>query len=147
MSKRQDRFVVLRHQVGPHLERTRELHFDWMFEVEGELRTFCTAPIDSFGESFEVDASRLANHRREYLDFEGEIGGNRGTVQRVLSGTVSTTDDDSRRFTAEIQWLEGNEPRRAEIAFYLNLPIDRLGVEENCDGWRLRFSLGRYETN
>jgi hypothetical protein len=36
------------------------------------------------GESFTV----LGDHRRDYLEYEGEISGNRGRVTRIASGTL-----------------------------------------------------------
>ena len=30
---------------------------------------------------------RIADHRRRYLDYEGEVGGRRGRVDRVVGGT------------------------------------------------------------
>lgn len=143
MNSELDRFVVLRHDVGDRLDRTDQTHFDWMFEVEGELRTWATAPIETFEHEFEVEAERLPNHRLQYLDFEGEISGGRGVVQRVLRGHVQTRDDDSQRFTADLFWDEVSETPRASIAVYRSLPDDPREVDESREVWRLRFSLGR----
>jgi hypothetical protein len=35
-----------------------------------------------------VPCERIADHRREYLDFEGDIGGGRGVVLRVDRGEI-----------------------------------------------------------
>ncbi|MFK8113576.1 MAG: hypothetical protein AB8B91_15350 [Rubripirellula sp.] len=143
MTERHNRFVVLRHVVGPKSDRTDQTHFDWMFEVEGELRTWATVPVADFAQSFKMDADRLPNHRIEYLDFEGDVSGDRGSVQRVLRGQVHVTDDDSRRFTAELSWEQEDQVRRASVAIYRSLLEDRLRVDDSRDVWRLRFSLGR----
>lgn len=77
-------FVILEHTVNG------AAHFDLMLEVEGQekLRTYQLAKWP-----LEVSAScaveRLDDHRRLYLEFEGEIAGGRGVVRRVLSGTWS----------------------------------------------------------
>lgn len=39
-----------------------------------------------------VDAAELADHRAAYLDYEGPIGGGRGTVYRVAGGRVDWLD-------------------------------------------------------
>ncbi|MEZ5991449.1 MAG: hypothetical protein R3E76_03765 [Planctomycetota bacterium] len=76
--------VILEHTVNG------AAHFDLMLEVEGQekLRTYQLAawPL-AVGESCAVEA--LDDHRRVYLQFEGEISGGRGVVRRVLSGTWS----------------------------------------------------------
>ncbi len=71
------RFVVLKH------EKESGAHFDLMLENEGVLLTYCFPAFPSPGASCE----RLADHRIEYLDYEGEVGGDRGTVTRVEGGT------------------------------------------------------------
>lgn len=38
-------------------------------------------------ESNSVAAAQLGNHRLEYLEFEGQLSGHRGTVFRVAAGT------------------------------------------------------------
>ncbi|MCB9893387.1 MAG: hypothetical protein H6839_02945 [Planctomycetes bacterium] len=78
------RFVILEHTVNG------EAHYDLMLEVEGQekLRTFQLArwPL-SVGES--CLCRRLDDHRRAYLDYQGEVSGGRGVVRRVESGTWS----------------------------------------------------------
>ena len=74
------RYVVLHHVGhGPP-------HFDLMLERDGGglLRTFRVAawPVSSRRE-----LTPLADHRRAYLDYEGAVGGGRGTVRRVEAGT------------------------------------------------------------
>ncbi|UYV13987.1 MAG: hypothetical protein NCW75_06770 [Phycisphaera sp.] len=74
--------VLLRHDLpgGSH-------HFDWMLALDdhGSLLTFrLDRDISLDAEPFE--AEQLAGHRRAYLEYEGEVSGNRGTVVRVASG-------------------------------------------------------------
>jgi len=73
------RFVVL-HHTGIDLP-----HFDLMLELSpgSELSTWRLPhwpPIP--GDNFIV----LSNHRREYLEYEGPISGDRGEVKRVARG-------------------------------------------------------------
>jgi hypothetical protein len=83
-------------------------HYDLMFELTpgGRLATWRSPdwPVE-FGTLVE----RLADHRRDYLDYEGPVSNNRGQVARVLGGTlrlealtndlVIVTTDIGRRFT------------------------------------------------
>lgn len=74
--------VLLRHDLpdGSH-------HFDWMLarDNDGPLLTFrLDRDISLDADPFE--AEHLADHRRAYLQYEGEVSGNRGTVVRIASG-------------------------------------------------------------
>lgn len=66
------RFVVLAHDwPSPH--------FDLLLESGRTLKAWRLAkePV-----SFPVDAERNFDHRLLYLDFEGRLGGDRGSVSR-----------------------------------------------------------------
>jgi hypothetical protein len=81
------RFVLLEH-------RWDGLHWDFMLEHGEILRTWAIdAPLVA---DVDLPARSLPDHRRIYLEYEGEISGNRGTVRRVDEGS----------FTTEI-WEEG----------------------------------------
>jgi hypothetical protein len=60
-----------------------------MIEQAGALRldTWRLAGNPLHG-SATLPAERIADHRRAYLEFEGELGGGRGRVRRVARGTV-----------------------------------------------------------
>jgi hypothetical protein len=76
------RFVILAHTVNG------QTHYDLMLEVPGQekLRTIQIAnwPLQ-VGES--CGAKQIGDHRRAYLDYEGEVSGGRGVVSRVAAGT------------------------------------------------------------
>ncbi len=75
------RFVVLRH------EAPRGLHYDLMLEDGAVLATWALAgPPETLAEQ---PAERLADHRREYLDYEGPVSGDRGVVTRHDTGTFT----------------------------------------------------------
>lgn len=80
------RYVVLRHEGIP------EPHFDVMFETSpgSALTTFRS---DTWPVSDKSALTRIQEHRRAYLEFEGEISNNRGHVKRVASGTCAVTQD------------------------------------------------------
>jgi hypothetical protein len=47
--------------------------------------------------SMVVPAEPLGDHRVHYLDYEGPVSGNRGTVKRWDSGTYDLLSDDADR--------------------------------------------------
>jgi hypothetical protein len=76
------RFVVLEH-------RWDGVHWDFLVETgpSGPLRTWAIDAEPVAGR--DLPARALADHRREYLTFEGEVSGGRGTVRRWDEGTCS----------------------------------------------------------
>jgi hypothetical protein len=97
------RFVLLHHECPPSFGKPS--HRDLMLERDGVLLTW-SLPILPAGWRLEGDsaadagdesivATRLADHRIEYLDYEGPISGGRGIVTRVDGGeyeVVAETD-------------------------------------------------------
>src|SRR3954468_23702635 len=72
------RFVVLEHHH-------QGVHWDVMIEDGDALRTWAVdAPIVS---DADLPARELPAHRRVYLEYEGAISGDRGTVRRWDQGT------------------------------------------------------------
>lgn len=66
-------------------EGQRGRHWDFMLEADGTLRTWTLEEPPAAGRA--VAAQTLADHRIEYLDFEGPVSGGRGTVRRWDRGT------------------------------------------------------------
>jgi hypothetical protein len=87
------RFVVLRH------EGVEVPHFDLMFETSpgSALATWRSErwPLDR-----PTIATRIGDHRSAYLEFEGELSGNRGHVKRVSSGTCFVEQLDNGEYWA-----------------------------------------------
>ena len=110
------RYVILRHEPTP-LEHAgigastqRPLHWDVMFDVGETLRTwaFSTEPWEASQRgASSCSATQLADHRRAYLDYEGPVSGNRGTVVRVDSGTYRVRQDSPEIFLAELSSSRG----------------------------------------
>lgn len=75
-------YVVLRHQG------IEQPHFDFMYETSAGsmLQTWRLAqwPV---GEPQE--AMRIRDHRRAYLTYQGDLGGDRGAVVRIDEGNCS----------------------------------------------------------
>ncbi len=73
------RFAVQRHETPD----SAESHFDLLVERDGVLVTFRVDDLDALAELAEGErlaVERIADHRIIYLDFEGSISGDRGTV-------------------------------------------------------------------
>lgn len=73
------RFALLAHDYPTP-------HFDLMLERDGTLRTWRIALIPKLGETLTAEA--IGDHRLDYLDYEGPVSGNRGTVRRIDSGGI-----------------------------------------------------------
>ncbi|MBY0311522.1 MAG: hypothetical protein K2W85_05600 [Phycisphaerales bacterium] len=72
-------------------------HYDWMMQSGGnpggELVTFRTRQRPDDPSCTHFFAERLADHRAVYLQFEGEISGDRGRVRRLAQGTCEIVHD------------------------------------------------------
>ena len=91
------RFVLLEH-------RWNGIHWDLMLERGGVL---CTWAIDApVVPDVDLPARALADHRRIYLEYEGEVSGNRGTVRRIDEGTYTPIIWDNDRIRL---YLEGSQ--------------------------------------
>ncbi|HRP63571.1 MAG TPA: hypothetical protein PK400_09785 [Phycisphaerales bacterium] len=116
--------VVLRHELPDG-----SAHWDWMIApaVEG------TAPLITFRlndrpdshNPKELAATRLPDHRRLYLNYEGPISGDRGHVRRVRAGMI-------------VGGFLG--PTRGELRIHWAAPAEAATVRltlENSDQWRI----------
>ena len=81
------RFVILEHDHPT-------LHWDLMLEAGDVLQTWRLAQAPN-GTAIDLSATSLADHRLMYLDYEGPVNGNRGSVRRWDVGTY-TEEADSR---------------------------------------------------
>ena len=94
------RFVVLRHDPPP--SGARPLHWDFMLESGGVLRTWALdrpPDDDAAGERF---AEALADHRIAYLEFEGDISGGRGRVARWDHGDYDIVNWETDRIVVDL---------------------------------------------
>ena len=78
------RFVILEHRLPAH-SHPRALHWDLMLERDDVLRTWALAQEPEIGKT--CDATQLADHRLDYLEYEGPVSHDRGSVTRWDSGT------------------------------------------------------------
>lgn len=83
------RFVILNHQFDDN--QTGTSHWDLMLELDGKLLTWQLAAFPELytevQQSFEIPAQQINDHRIDYLELEGPVSGNRGTVRRECEGT------------------------------------------------------------
>jgi hypothetical protein len=74
------RFVLLEHLWNG-------VHWDFMLENGEALRSWAIeVPVVA---GADLPARALADHRRIYLDYEGAVSNNRGTVRRIDQGSYS----------------------------------------------------------
>ena len=100
------RFTISLHEVGNAFTRDGD-HLDWFFQLDANPES----PVACFSTAIDVDlsvldsstilisATRLPDHRAAYLDYDGEVSGNRGSVTRLATGHfewISKTQPESR---------------------------------------------------
>ncbi|EMI42170.1 ATP-dependent DNA ligase [Rhodopirellula sp. SWK7] len=100
------RFTIALHRIGPGLDRDTSAgvpitdHLDWFFETTldqaNSLKTFASS-IEDF-ESSAIATTQLVDHRVAYLDYDGDVSGNRGSVQRLVTGTYQLVASSANRF-------------------------------------------------
>src|SRR5947207_2640870 len=98
------RFVILLHETPAGYDRGT--HFDLMLERDGALRTWAMEKMPAASDT--IAAERLPDHRLAYLDYEGEVKGERGHVSRVDAGTYDAVEETA---TAIVVRLHGERLR------------------------------------
>ena len=91
------RFVVLEHNWNG-------VHWDFMLESGEVLRAW--AIDEPIARGRDLPARSLAEHRKIYLEYEGEIGGNRGTVRRVDEGTYRVLEWSENQVRVELAGVQ-----------------------------------------
>jgi hypothetical protein len=104
------RYVLLRHDCPPGYEKPG--HWDFMLEVGDvlwtwELRALPASWQRALGaagipEHDELNVTRLADHRRAYLDFEGPLSGDRGVVTRIAGGKFELLKTQALRVVVKL---------------------------------------------
>jgi hypothetical protein len=105
------RFVLLRHECPAQFAKPS--HWDFMLETDGrlmtwELRRLPTSWLVAFQLEYAdasplAPATRLADHRLEYLDYEGPISGDRGSVCCVDRGTYQVRQESAAQLMVELE--------------------------------------------
>lgn len=87
------RFVILEHDHPT-------LHWDLMLESGDVLKTWRLPAPPPDGPTTSL---ALGDHRMDYLDYEGPVSGNRGSVKRWDRGTYATVETETPQdWTIEI---------------------------------------------
>ena len=88
------RFVVLAHDWPCP-------HWDFLVEAGPVLRAWRLLELPLAGAP--VRAESNADHRLRYLDYEGPVSGNRGTVTRTDAGTCDWLEDGDARVRIQLR--------------------------------------------
>jgi DNA polymerase Ligase (LigD) len=88
------RYVILQHDHPV-------LHWDFMLESGQALRTWRLAAQPAADQLIPV--IELGKHRLAYLDYEGPVSGDRGTVSQWDRGEYDTLGDTDSRLVARLR--------------------------------------------
>lgn len=107
------RTVLLLHQLPDGSS-----HLDWLMERPDSDRLISFRVrdrIDSPSPACSVQrfkAEAMPDHRRAYLEYEGPVSGERGSVSRVAAGSVDWVERSTEAIAVILDF--GSGPRRAE---------------------------------
>lgn len=124
------RFVILRHELPDLADRAS--HWDLMLEEDEHLVTWSLPSLPCQGQY--TWANQLADHRLHYLDYEGPVSGDRGTVKRYDQGMFE--------WIARTPLIWRVRLCGEQIAGILELTRDAPADQR----WRIWFSSGRDAT-
>ncbi len=112
------RFVLLRHDCPP--DSGNPSHWDFMLQMGEVLWTWqlqelpdAWVSVLGLGETagrVEVRANRLPDHRLVYLEYEGPVSGDRGTVRRIAAGSYQLLDRQPDRLKVELRTTSWSLP-------------------------------------
>jgi len=102
-----------------------------MFESDNRLSTWATPGLLNTTDAAEIGATKLPDHRIEYLRYEGHVSGDRGTVQRVELGEFQLIESAQDRYT-----LRTSGMREGVIVIY------RIWCGKGVSFWRISFRPG-----
>ena len=80
-------------------------HWDLLLETGEVCRAWRL--LEEPGCNREIAAEPLPDHRRLYLDYEGPVSGNRGSVERWDSGTYSTVSESAAALVVRLNGQRG----------------------------------------
>ncbi len=109
------RFVILEHD-HPHP------HYDLMLQTGDVLWTWRLSRLPRIGDV--LDAERIGDHRLAYLEYEGPVSGNRGTVIRREQGTLTWLKEAAGDLEVRLDGVD----LRARL---------RLRRDETGENWRI----------
>jgi hypothetical protein len=92
------RYVILRHEFAT---RQSQVHWDLMLEFGERLQTWALSQLPEPGVA--IAAEQLPDHRLAYLDYEGPVAGERGSVSRWDSGQFTILSDAPDRLVMTLR--------------------------------------------
>jgi hypothetical protein len=93
-------FALLEHVTNPAADAR---HWDLLVELPGqELLATWQLGANPLATPGPVPAARIADHRRLYLTYEGEISGERGRVTRLDGGAANVQQTDTDELLLEL---------------------------------------------
>lgn len=132
------RTVLLAHKLPDG-----QSHVDWLLERhpagtgagddDRDLLAFrLTQQLDLLPAGSRTTAQRLDDHRRRYLQYEGPVSGNRGTVSRLAAGTIRACgiEEAAVALNVTIAWSTG-------ITQSLGLSVDSDGQAPPNARWKV----------
>lgn len=121
-------FVVLFHEM-PESTDSRGSHWDLMIATDdsGPLKTWALDQLPDLDaeDDFVVLGIALPDHRRVYLEYEGDVSGNRGTVRQIATGSATWLLSKDRTAsirldTGDVVWhltVQRESPAAVEFRF------------------------------
>jgi hypothetical protein len=111
------RMVLLEHTLP-----SGSTHYDWMFEhpdvAGGPLISFRLSDRpDLAARGHRIRSERLGDHRRAYLDYEGPLSANRGSVKRLAHGLLLSLAETPTSLRLTLRWDQ------APVARWLATPV------------------------
>ena len=88
------RYAILRH------DSPRGVHWDLLLETGPALKTWALPQPPEPG--VEMTCEALTDHRLEYLDYEGPVSDDRGSVARWDRGTYRVDSQSDRELVVEL---------------------------------------------
>lgn len=126
------KFVLLEHDTRPTVSAPHvsgSIHYDLMIDHD-EIGPLLTWRLDEspLMSNAPIRAERIADHRRIYLEFEGEVSGGRGRVRQIARGLAALRElsEFDVRIRLEGESLRGEFAIRATVnhTYLIRLPDD-----------------------
>jgi hypothetical protein len=92
------RYVILRHETPPNYPRPT--HWDVLLEAGNQLRAWALAEEPQPGRT--IAAESLPDHRLVYLEYEGPLSGDRGSVTQWDTGSFQWLEQTTQLVEARL---------------------------------------------
>ena len=136
------RFAVLHHSLPDGAERGS--HWDLLLEqppILGDgLKTFeIQVPPEDWGET--TIARQLPDHRRFYLNYEGQVSGDRGQVAQVMEGHIQWQSISKHSMILAIQFANFHSNPKLDLPVRGVLILSKLVGDSREELWELKLEM------